>query len=93
MCSDSTLDKIEDAEQLSTELIARVNDSDFYRNILNRVYVYLQGLENCCENVQLSEYVPEEPDWILNGRIKWLKRYTLFSDYSYTLFMTSFYPL
>ena len=40
--------------------------------ILNSVFTHLHGLESPTKSVY-DEYIPEEPDWILNGRIKWLK--------------------
>ena len=33
----------------------------------------MHGLETV-KTTPVEEYIPEEPDWILNGRIKWLKR-------------------
>jgi len=73
MCSDSDLDNFENSDSLAQELLKRIRNSDLKRNILNRVYTHLYGLEEIEIN-KLDDYVPEEADWILNGRIKWLKR-------------------
>ena len=83
MCSDSELDKFEDSESLTQELLERIRNSHMKTNILNRVYSYLHGLEPI-ETRKLEEYVPEEADWILNGRIKWLKRYDKIYSYNST---------
>ena len=73
MCSDPTLEQFETQDDLKNELMRRVSQTDLKKNIMNSVYSLLHGLEPI-ETPKFDEYVPEEPDWILNGRIKWLKR-------------------
>ena len=74
MCSDPGLEAFESQDDLKNELMRRVSRTDLKKNIMNSVYSLLHGLEEI-EIPKFDEYVPEEPDWILNGRIKWLKRY------------------
>ena len=74
MCSDPGLEAFESQDDLKNELMRRVSQTDLKKNIMNSVYSLLHGLEEI-EIPKFDEYVPEEPDWILNGRIKWLKRY------------------
>jgi len=58
-------------DDLVSECIKRL-DHKLKRNVQNSVFSRLNGLESNKHNH--DEYVPEEPDWIVSGRIKWLKR-------------------
>lgn len=58
--------------QLVQECLERLTSSHIRRDILNNVYSRLNGLE--ASYLSEEEYIPEEPDWLIAGRIKWLKR-------------------
>ena len=71
-CQDTTLDNCADNDELFNLLMSRMAPTAESGAILNSVFTHLHGLESPSKSVY-DEYIPEEPDWILNGRIKWLK--------------------
>jgi len=75
MCQDTTLDGFVENDQLFAELMSRMSKTREHVTLLNACFTHLNGLETP-KSSQIDEYIPEEPDWILNGRIKWLKRIT-----------------
>ena len=58
--------------QIVQQCLERLTTSHIRRDILNSVYSRLNGLE--ASYLSEEEYIPEEPDWLIAGRIKWLKR-------------------
>ena len=71
MCKNAELDTISSSD-LADECLRQLSGTSLKRDIQNAVFGRLQGLESGKHNTE--DYVPEEPDWIISGRIKWLKR-------------------
>ena len=72
LCKDTTLEMKGKNRQIVQQCLERLTSSHIRRDILNSVYSRLNGLE--ASYLSEEEYIPEEPDWLIAGRIKWLKR-------------------
>jgi len=72
LCKVASLDRIETTDELVAQCSAMLERTDLKRDMQNAVFTRLKGLT--CNKHNVVEYVPEEPDWIVAGRIRWLKR-------------------
>ena len=72
LCKDISIDNIYNREELVEDCIKKLDRTTLKREVQNAVFTRLHGLQANKHNH--DEYVPEEPDWIVSGRIKWLKR-------------------
>lgn len=65
-------DLAEDQDDLVELIQEKLIGEDLHTNFLNDIYGLLYGYAG--SKLSDDEYIPDEPDWIISGRIKWLKR-------------------
>lgn len=69
-CSD--LNSQDDPEKLIDYIIENVVGEDIETQFLNDIYSHFYGYKQISSSE--TTYFPDEPDWIISGRIKWLRR-------------------